>query len=399
MKILVVDQHFYPEQFRINDICVELVKKGHDVTVLTGLPNYPKGKLYKGFRFFRKRKENYKGVKIKRTTIICRGKSVLRMGINYVSFAVNASIKAFFMKKDFDIVYVYQTSPVSMAFPAIVVAKMKKIPLVIHILDQWPISIASGGFSKTSLFYKWMYRLSRNTYRKADVLSISSRKFEKYIKEELKINDIPIIYNPSYAEDTYKDTKVVDNKKFDLLFAGNIGPATCVETIIEAANLLKDKNDIMFHIVGDGLTKDNCARRAIEYGLDNVKFYGYCSVDEVKKYYDIADGFLITMDDNEVVNNTLPAKLQSYMVAAKPIFGAVSGEAKETIIDSKCGLVVSSKDYEGLAEIIRDNYKKDLSKYGKSALKYYEDHFEKEKCLDDMLKMFNRCIKEKKHGK
>jgi glycosyltransferase involved in cell wall biosynthesis len=286
-----------------------------------------------------------------------------------------------------------------MAWPAIVVAKLKRIPLVIHILDQWPISIASGGFSKTSLFYKSMYRLSRNTYRKADVLSISSRKFEKYIKEELKINDIPIIYNPSYAEDTYKDTKYVDNKKFDLLFAGNIGPATSVETIIEAANLLKDKKDIMFHIVGDGLSKDNCARRAAEYKLDNVKFYGFCPVEEVKKYYDIADAFLITMDDNEVVNNTLPAKLQSYMVAAKPIFGAVSGEAKETIIDSKCGLVVSSKDYDGLAEIIRNNYKKDIYKYGKNALKYYEDHFEKEKCLDDMLKMFNKCIKEKKHEK
>lgn len=399
MKILVVDQHFYPEQFRINDICIELVKMGHDVTVLTGLPNYPKGKLYKGFRFFRKRNEVYKGIKIKRTSIICRGKSVLRMGINYASFAINASIKAFFMKKDFDIVYVFQTSPVSMAWPAIVVSKMKKIPLIIHILDQWPISIASGGFSKNSLFYKSMYRLSRKTYKKADVLSISSRGFEKYIKNELKINDIPIIYSPSYAEDTYKNTKKTNNKKFDLLFAGNIGPATCVETIIEAANLLKKNKDIVFHIVGDGLSKASCEKKVSEYGLDNVKFYGYCTVDEVKKYYDLADGFLITMDDNEVVNNTLPAKLQSYMVAAKPIFGAVSGEARETIIDSQCGLVVYSKDYEGLAKIIKDNYKKDLSKYGRNALKYYEEHFEKDRCLDEMVKMFNKCIKEKKHEK
>ena len=399
MKILVVDQHFYPEQFRINDICFELVKQGHDITILTGLPNYPKGKLFKGYRFFRKRKETYKGVKIKRTSIICRGKSVLRMGINYASFAINASIKAIFMKKDFDIVYVYQTSPVSMAWPAIVVAKMKHIPLVIHILDQWPISIASGGISKEGLLYKWMYKISKNTYKKADVLSISSKKFEKYIKEELKITDIPIIYNPSYAEDTYKDTKITNNKKFDLLFAGNIGPATSVDTIVEAANILKNNKDIMFHIVGDGLTKEECLKKANDYNLTNIKFYGFCTVEEVKKYYDLADAFLITMDDNEVVNNTLPAKLQSYMVAAKPIFGAVSGEAKETIIESKCGLVVSSKDYKGLAKLIEDNYKKDLSKYGKNALKYYKEHFEKDKCLNDMIDMFNNCIKEKNNEK
>ena len=399
MRILVVDQHFYPEQFRVNDICFELVKKGHDVTVLTGLPNYPQGKLFKGFSFFRRRNETYKGVKIKRTSIICRGKSVLRLGINYVSFAINASVKAFFMKKNFDIVYVYQTSPVSMAWPAIVVAKIKKIPLIIHIFDQWPVSILSGGFNKNSLLYKFLYRLSRDTYKKADTLFISSRKFEKYIRNELKMGEVPVFYNPSYAEDTYKDTIITNNKTFDLLFAGNIGPATSVETIIEAANILKDNKDIMFHIVGDGLSKEECVKKAKKKNLKNIKFYGFCSVEEVKKYYDLADAFLITMDDNEVINNTLPSKLQSYMVANKPIFGAVSGEAMETIIDAKCGFVCPSKDSQGLAEIIRNNYQKDLSKYGKNAVNYYKKNFEKEKCLNEMIDMFKKCIKEKNHAK
>ena len=396
MKILVVDQHFYPEQFRINDICFELVKMGHDVTVLTGLPNYPKGKLFKGYRFFRKRKEVYKGVKIYRTSIICRGKSLIRMGLNYASFAINASIKALFMKKDFDIVYVYQTSPVSMAWPAIVISKIKKIPLIIHILDQWPISIASGGFNKNSLFYKMMYKISKNTYKKADVLSISSRKFEDYIKKELKINNIPIIYSPSYAEDAYKGVKTVKNKKFDLLFAGNIGPATSVETIVECANILKDNKEIIFHIVGDGLSKQNCIQLASKYNLDNVKFYDFCPVDKIKKYYELADGFLITMDDNEVVNNTLPAKIQSYMVAGKVIFGAVSGEAMDTVKEAKCGFICKSLDYKGLAKLISDNYKKDLKKYGNNGIKYYEEHFNKDKCLNDMIDMFNKAIKKGK---
>lgn len=397
MKILIVCQHFYPENFRINDISYELVKRGNDVTVLTGLPNYPKGKVLKEYKFFRNRNQVINGVKIKRCTLVGRGNSTLMMMINYMWFAIFASIKAMFMKKDFDLVYVYQLSPITMTWPAIVVKRMKKIPLIIHVLDQWPVSITTGGISKKSLPYKILTRWSKNAYSKADLITCSSKSFKNYFINELGLSkDKQFIYLPSYAEDNYKNITTKKDDTFDLVFAGNIGPAQSVETIIEAANILKTNKDIKFHIVGDGLSMKLCQDLKDKYKLDNVIFYGYHPVEDMPKYYKMADAFLITMVDNEVVNSTLPAKVQSYMIAGKPIIGAISGEVSEVIKDAKCGLCCKSLDHKGLAKIILEASKSNkLTEWSKNAYNYYLEHFEKEKCLDDLEKVFKNIVEDK----
>ena len=391
MKILVVCQHFYPENFRINDICFELAKKGNDVTVLTGLPNYPKGKVLKEYKWHRNRNQVVNGVKIKRCSLVGRGKSTFKMIINYMWFAIFGSIKAFFMKKDFDVVYVYQLSPITMTWPAIVIKKMKKIPLIIHVLDQWPVSITTGGISKKSLPYKILTRWSKKAYNNADVITCSSKSFKNYFINELGLSkNKKFIYMPSYAESLYDNCKTLQNKQFDLLFAGNIGPAQSVETIIEAANILKNEKNIIFHIVGDGLSKNSCEDLAKKYNLKNVIFYGYHKVDEMKKYYELADAFLITMVDNEVVNSTLPAKVQSYMLSGKPIIGAISGEVKNVIEEAKCGLCCKSLDYKELANIIKKAYKSDdIEFWSKNSYCYYKKHFEKDKCINDLIKLFH----------
>ena len=397
MKLLVVCQHFYPENFRINDICYELVKRGHDVTVLTGLPNYPEGKVLKEYKFFKNRNQVINGVKIKRCTLVGRGKSTLMMMINYMWFAIFASIKAIFMKKDFDLVYVYQLSPITMTWPAIVVKKMKHIPLIIHVLDQWPVSITTGGISKTSLPYKILTRWSKKAYSKANLITCSSKSFKNYFINELGLNkELGFTYLPSYAESDYLDVGREKNDTFDLVFAGNIGPAQSVETIIEAANLLKNERKIKFHIVGDGLSLAKCKELANSYKLDNVTFYGYHPVTDMPKYYKIADAFLITMVDNEVVNSTLPAKVQSYMMAGKPIIGAISGEVADVINDANCGLCCKSLDYKTLSKLIKmARISKKLDEWGNNAYKYYENHFEKNKCLDDLEKVLNDTINQK----
>lgn len=398
MKILVVCQHFYPENFRINDICYELVKKGNDVTVLTGLPNYPKGKILKEYKWHKNRNQVINGVKIKRCSLVGRGSSTFKMIINYMWFAIFGSIKALFMKKDFDIVYVYQLSPITMTWPAIVVKKIKKIPLIIHVLDQWPVSITTGGISKKSLPYKILTKWSKNAYNKADLITCSSKSFKNYFITELGLSkDKQFIYMPSYAESLYDNCKTVHNKQFDLLFAGNIGPAQSVETIIEAANLLKDEGNIMFHIVGDGLSKNSCEELTRKYNLKNVIFYGYHKVEEMKKYYELADAFLITMVDNEVVNSTLPAKVQSYMLAGKPIIGAISGEVKNVIEEADCGLCCESLDYVSFAKIIKKAYKSNNKQlWSKNSYKYYKDNFEKEKCINDLEELFKKAREERK---
>lgn len=394
MKILVVCQHFYPENFRVNDICYELVKRGNDVTVLTGLPNYPKGKILKDYKFFKNRNQVINGVKIKRCSLVGRGNSTLMMMINYMWFAIFASIKALFIKKDFDLVYVYQLSPITMTWPAIIVKKLKKIPLVIHVLDQWPVSITTGGIKKESFVYKLLTSWSKSTYNQADLITCSSKSFKNYFINELKLSkNKKFIYLPSYAESDYKNIKKTDNNIFDLVFAGNIGPAQSVETIVKAANILKDNKNIFFHIVGDGLNKNNCEQLANKYKLDNIKFYGYFDIKEMSKFYNLADAFLITMVDNEVVNSTLPAKVQSYMLAGKPIIGAISGEVKNVIEEADCGVCCNSLDYKSFANIILQASKdKNLNKWSNNSFNYYKKNFEKEKCLDDLEKIFKKLI-------
>lgn len=400
MRILVVCQHFYPEQFRINDICFEMVKKGHDVTVLTGLPNYPKGKVLKEYRFFKKRKQKIQGVNIIRVPLIGRGKTTIRMGLNYLSFLISGSLKAIFMKKDFDVVYVYQLSPITMAIPAIIVSKLSKTPLLIHCLDQWPISVTTGPISKNSLLYKFLFIISKRIYEKADLITISSKSFGEYFKTQLNITDKSkgLLYLPSYAEDDYRDIKNKDNDKFDLVFAGNIGPAQSVETIIQAANELKNNKEIIFHIVGDGLSKTLCENMAKSFKLKNVIFHGFHDVKEMPKFYSIADAFLITMVNNEVVNNTLPAKIQSYMLAGKPILGAVSGEVKTVIEDANCGLCCESLDYKGLAKniIYAFEHQENIKTWSKNSKKYYDKYFNKEVCIDNLEEVLNQLIVSKK---
>lgn len=398
MNILIICQHFYPENFRVNDIALELAQRGHKITVLTGLPNYPQGKVLQEYKWFKNRKQEIGGVKIIRCSLIGRGSSTLKMGLNYLWFAVFGCLKAMFMKKEFDIVYTYQLSPITMVWPGIIVSRFKKIPLIIHCLDQWPISVTTGPISKQSHLYKFLEKISIWTYKKANKILISSKSFKNYFENDLHISadDKGLIYYPSYAENIYKDVGSVKNDTFDLVFAGNIGPAQSVETIIEAANLLKEEKAIKFHIVGDGLNCKNCESMAESYGLDNVKFYGYHPVDEMSTYYALADCFLITMVDNEVVNSTLPAKVQSYMLAGKPIIGAISGEVKSVIQEAKCGLCCDSGNFVELAGLIQKAYNDEglLDTCGRHSLSYYKSHFEKNKCISDLEEIFAKEVSE-----
>lgn len=396
MKILVVCQHFYPENFRINDECFELAKRGHDVTVLTGLPNYPEGVIKSEYRNGKNRTQKINNVKIVRCPIIGRGSSLVKMGLNYLSFIITGCMKAKRLKDDFDVIYCFQISPITMVWPGIVAKKKNNIPLVIHCLDQWPISVTTGPISKNGLLYQLLYKISVWTYRQADLISISSKSFKKYFENELGISaeEKGLIYLPSYAESTYEDVGEEENNTFDLVFAGNIGPAQSCETIIECAKILKDYPNIVFHMVGDGLSCSACKELAQKYELNNVIFHGYHPIEEMPKYYKLADGFLITMQDNEVVNSTLPAKIQSYMLAGKPIFGAISGEVKQVVGEADCGVCVDSGNYEGLADIIRINYKDVdlLHTWGINGLTYYFSNFEKEKCMLTKENLFQYAI-------
>lgn len=392
MKILAVCQHYYPEQFRITDICETLAKEGHDVTILTGLPNYPSGIVPKEYKFFRKRKETINNVKVIRCFEIGRRKGKFWRILNYLSYTCSSTLKAIFLKKDFDAVYVYQLSPITMAIPAIAYKKTHKNKKInLYCLDLWPDSLLVENFSKEGKVYKTIKKLSKWIYKRCDSISVTSKEFKSYFKEELDI-DKEIIYMPQYAEDFYinqNNEKQQEKNTIDFVFAGNIGKAQSVETIIKAAKEVKNKN-IKIHIVGDGTSLEECKNLERTLNLDNVIFYGRKPAEQMNEYYNMADVMLITLSKNEVINKTIPGKLQSYMAARKPIVGAICGAANDIIKKSECGYCVESEDYKELAKMM-DRFATDSienkDKMANNAYNYYKENFDKVKFISKLLKL------------
>jgi glycosyltransferase involved in cell wall biosynthesis len=380
VKILVVCQYFFPEQFKVNDICFELVKEGHEVTVLTGLPNYPNGIIDQKYKWFKKRKEMINGVNVIRSWLIGRGKGTMGLALNYISFAISATLKAMFIKKDFDLILVYQLSPVTMALPGIFLKKITKKPLIIYCHDLWPESIASGGISSESKVYSILLKLSKWIYKSADEIFTSSKLFEEYFKNTLDIHE-NITHLPVYAEALFENIKDVEKKDdiINLVFAGNIGEMQSVETIIYAANEIKEDKHIKFHIVGDGSSLKRCEELVNQLKLNNVIFHGQHPIIEMPRFYEMADAFLVTLKANKVISYTLPNKVQSYMAAGKPIIGSIDGETQIVINEAHCGLCGSAENYKELAKNIRQfaNGKDNHITCGQNARTYYDHNFSK----------------------
>ena len=392
MRILVVCQFFYPEQFRINDICKSFVDNGHDVTVITGIPNYPTGIIPKEYRFFRKRREEINGIKVIRLPLISRKKGTFGVFLNYVSFAITSSIYSMFCKKDYDVIYVYQLSPVTMAIPAIIISKRAKIKVFLYCLDLWPESLIAKNFGKTSLLYNIIYKISSYVYKNVYQIAVSSKSFKQYFKSKFDIPAYDIEYIPQFAEDifTYDAINKKINNEINLVFAGNIGEMQDVETIINAAALTKDIENLKWHIIGDGSARKRCEELVQTLNIeDKVIFHGYRKLNEMPKYYEMADAFLVTLTSNETISYTLPGKTQSYMKAGKPIIGAINGEGKRIIEESKCGLCSAAGDSELLAEKVRSfiDEPEKHSIYSRNSFRYYQNNFEKDIFIKKTLKI------------
>ena len=383
-KILVICQYYKPEPFRISDICEEMVRRGHEVHVVTGYPNYPEGVLYEGYGKGKHIDEIIEGVKIHRCYTIPRENGVVKRMLNYYSFA--ASSTKYVLSKEcvasdggiFDVVYCNQLSPVMMADAAIAYKNKHNISCIMYCLDLWPESLVAGGINRKSLIYKYFHHVSKKIYCSMDKILVTSRMFTEYLTSEFGVETKKIEYLPQYAEGLFEEIpEKEENGVFDFMFAGNIGNVQSVETIIKAAKLLQDE-PVRFHIVGSG--SDLKRIQNLSKGVNNIIYYGRRPLEEMPEIYSKADAMLITLVADPILSLTLPGKVQSYMAVGKPIIGAIDGETKEVIEDAQCG-------YCGKAESVNDliyNIKKfisietDRKKMGNNARKYYEEEFEKD---------------------
>lgn len=378
MKILVVCQYYYPERIGLVDICEELVKRKHYITVLTGLPNYPEGKVPKEYKFFRRRNENLNGVKIKRCFEIGRRKGKLWLCINYVSFMISSIINVLFIGNKYEEIICYQHSPITMAIAAILYKKIHKKKLILYCFDLWPESLKTYDINENSAIFKILYKISNYVYKNCDKIIVSSKPFEDYFTSVHNIEKNKITYIPQHSTDFGISMKKKINEKVHFLFAGNIGKMQNIECIINAVNEIKKKAEFVVDIVGYGSNYDNLIQTTKSLGLENnIVFHGRKNQEQMKMYYDSADAMLLTLKGNNFVSKTLPLKLQSYMSTGKPIFAAIEGAASEIISDSKCGVCVKPDDYKALSNLMAD-YIENREKYdklGENGRKYFIENF------------------------
>lgn len=385
MKILVVCQYYAPEPVRISDICEELVRRGHEVDVITGVPNYPMGKIYDGYRGGEKRDEVIGGVHVHRSFTVGRRNGALFRFLNYYSFALSSSIYAAMLEKKYDVVLVNQLSPVMMACAGVEYKKKYSVPLVYYCLDLWPESLVAGGVKRGSLTYKMFDKISGKLYSRADKILVTSKNFRTYFEKQFGISRNKLSYLPQYAEDLFKPTPPESKETVDLTFAGNIGAAQSVETIIRAAAELSDVKGLRFNIVGDGSALAACRQLAAELGVGNVVFHGRKPLEAMPRFYREADAMLVTLSDDPLISMTLPGKVQTYMAAGKPLIGAINGETPEIIADAGCGLCGPAEDHHALAENIRAFLCADKEQLGRNSAEYYQKHFRKDAFVDTLI--------------
>jgi glycosyltransferase involved in cell wall biosynthesis len=395
MKILLVTQYFYPENFKSNDIAIELTKRGHEVSVLTGLPNYPEGKIHENYGYFKRAKENYQGVNVIRTWLVPRGKGGgIRLLLNYFSWSFFASIRALFLsfQKKFDVILVHEPSPITQGFPAIVVKKIQKIPLHFWVLDLWPESLSSAGGVKNKYVLSFFTKMVKYIYNNSDKILISSKGFEESILAKGNYKE-KLVYFPNWAEESilkgnsdYPIPYLPEG--FKIIFTGNIGVAQDVKAIIDAALILKEKIDIHFVFIGDGRSKIQLENFVSENNLKNtVHFLGRFPLDAMKSFFNQADVLLVSLKDELIFNVTVPAKLQAYLCTKKPILGMLNGEGAKIINEANCGLCVNAGDSIKLAEKILEFYQMtndNRNILGANGFKYFEENFTMGKCIDDL---------------
>lgn len=378
MKILVVAQRYYPENFPTTQVCEQIARDGHDVTILTGLPNYPDGITFPDYTKGRNREQFINGVKIIRSFEAGRRKGPLWLAVNYVTFLVSSMLKARKIAPDFDCVLCYQTSPVMMACAGVYFAHLHKIPAYIYCCDVWPECMKVYIKNEKSLLFRVMKWFSGFIYKSADSVAVQSKSFIKYFKQTHNMNIST--YIPQFGNDDYLNMDFTPhNHEVNFVFTGNIGKAQHVELIIEAANLIRSL-DFKVHFVGSGSSYEEALSLVKERGLeDKILFYGRRPYDEMPEFYKKADVCLATLSSGSFIDMTIPAKIQGYFAADKPVLAVMRGAAKDIIDETKCGICIEPGDIPSLAQAMTwmIEHRDELPAMGERARKYYRENFTK----------------------
>ena len=393
--ILVISQYFYPERFRINDMCQEWVERGYKVTVVTGIPNYPMGKIFDGYGLTKKRHENWNGIEIYRIPLIPRGSSSIGMILNYLSFMISGMFAAKFMVIKADYVFSFEVSPMTQVLTGICFAKRLQVPHYLYVQDLWPENVITVTGITNPVIIKPIDKMVDYIYKNTDEIFATSPSFVDAIcNRKIKVDRKKVHYWPQYAEEFYHpcDKKAVgeipDDDSFKVIFTGNIGTAQGLQILPKTAEMLKKEN-VKFIMVGDG--------RYLEEFIDEVKSRNVEDkfvmvqrqpAERIPELLSACDAAFLSFQNDELWTMTIPAKLQSYMACGMPVIAAAQGETKRIIEEAQCGVCSRIGDAEELSLKIKDMMNTDLVEMGRKSREYFKEHFDKKMLMDQMDEYF-----------
>lgn len=375
--ILVISQYFYPEPFRINDICQEWIKRGHKVTVLTGIPNYPEGKFYNGYGWFKKRKETWNGIDIIRIPIISRGHSSVRLILNYYSFVWSGWFWKTFTNLKPDLIFTFEVSPMTQALVGKWFSKRRNIPNYLYVQDLWPENLEVVGGVHNKHILNHYQKMTDKIYKRCTKIFATSPSFVKAIQERVEDKE-KVIYWPQYAEEIYKPVdnanppEIPKDGRFKIIFTGNVGTAQGLDILPKVARLVE--NDICFVIVGDGRYKEQLIKET-EDVKDKFIFINRQPAGRIPELLCACNVAFISFMDNPLFEKTIPAKLQSYMACGMPILASASGETKRIVEEAECGVCCENGNVDKLLLAICKMSESNLLAERKKSLVYYNNCF------------------------
>ena len=391
MHILVVSQFFFPESFRYNDIAVEFAKRGHKVTVLTGIPNYPMGKFFPGYSWSKKRTEEWNGLDIIRIPIIPRGHSYIGMIFNLYSFVVAGWFWNRTNKINADMVFSFESSPFHQLKVGCGYAKKHNVPHFAYVQDLWPENFETVTGIHNRLIVGPIDRMVDKVYKKLDRIFVTSPSFvEAVVNRKKPVDRDKVIYWPQYAEEFYKPIPrqkidaIPDDGTLKIVFTGNIGYAQGLDILPKTAKLLKGES-IRFVIVGDGRYQTEFNKLIDDYDVkDMFILIPRVKAEHIPEILSACDAGFISFTKTPLWEKTIPAKIQSYMACGKAIIASASGETKRIIEEADCGICCELGNAEALAHGIRKIIDEDIKIKGDNARRYFETHFAKEMLMDEM---------------
>ena len=395
MRILLVTQYFYPEVFKSNDLAFELVKRGHTVDALVGIPNYPEGKYFKGYGIFKKRHEVVNGVNVYRVFQTPRGKGGWRLPVNYFSFVISGCFWVLFKfawKKRYDCIIGHEPSPIFQAYPALLLRKLRKVSFYYWIMDLWPDAMRSGGGVNNDKVLKFVDKLVKGIYKRTDKILITSERFREPIAAKGDFAD-KILYFPNWSDDILQ---MDDNYEvpvlpagFKIMIAGNLGKSQNLEAVTEVMVGLKDVPEVKWVFVGGGSRKEWLEDFIKEHGLgDKAVCLGQYPFKAMPAFYKQADAMLVTLRAGfPHLEAVVPARLQSYMSAGRPVLAMIGCGGADIIEESRCGYAVPAGDFAALIKVIKEKVLADrdgFEKMGDNGRNYYMRHYRMEDCINNL---------------